>query len=135
MTRGDAAADLQLEPGDVLSIGPDPGTVFVTGEVERSALVAYERGRSLGHYLDRVGGVRPTGDRGRIVVEDPSGLARRTKRSLLFFRNDPEVRSGAIITVLGKPPREGGGFGQIVTTSLQTVTTLASLIIAYKAIQ
>lgn len=125
--------DLELQDGDTLSIGPNPGTVYVTGEVERPALVIHEPGAGAGHYLKSVGGAKRTGDRGRLLVEDPSGRVERSHKDLIFFRDDPEIRSGAIITV---PPKPAGSrlFRDILSFGLQSATAIASLILTWRAI-
>jgi protein involved in polysaccharide export with SLBB domain len=125
--------DLELQDGDVLAIGPNPGTVYVTGEVERPALVIHREGAGAGHYLESVGGAKRGGDRGRLLVEDPSGRVERSHKQLLFFRDDPEIRSGAVITV---PPKPAGSrlIRDILSFGLQSATALASLVLTWRAI-
>ena len=125
--------NIELQDGDTLSIGPNPGTVYVTGEVERPALVIHEPGAGAGHYLKSVGGAKRGGDRGRLLVEDPSGRVERSHKDLFFFRDDPEIRSGAIITVPAKPAGSRL-FRDILSFGLQSATAIASLILTWRAI-
>lgn len=133
--RGEREANIDLQSGDNLSIGPDPSTVYVTGEVNRSALVLYQPGRSLDEYVALAGGARPTGDPDLAIVDYPSGMVKRGGRYLKLFRTSPKVVSGSVITVPTKPPPKDGQFERALTTTVQVVTTLTSLVIAYVAVK
>jgi protein involved in polysaccharide export with SLBB domain len=131
--RGDPAHDIALMDGDRLSVGANPSTVFVTGEVERSVLVRYERGRRLGDYITLAGGAKPTGDVARAMVESASGGIERGKRRLFIFRHTPEITTGAQIIVPQKPARNTS-VGSVLATSVQYATLLASLAVSYVAV-
>lgn len=133
--RGDRRADIRLQAGDHLTIAPNPNTVYVTGEVNRSALVLYQPGRSLDEYIALAGGARPNGDPDKSIVDYPSGMVRRASRHLKVFRSTPEIVAGSVITVPAKPPAKDGQFERALTTTVQVVTTLTSLLIAYVAVK
>lgn len=133
--RKDTRDDIELRDGDRLSIGPNPKTVYVTGEVNRSALVLYESGRSLDEYVALAGGARPTGNPDLAIVDYPSGMVRRGARYFKLFRTTPEIVAGSIITVPAKPLEKEGQFERALTTTVQVVTTLTSLVIAYIAVK
>lgn len=131
--RGDPQHDIRLEPGDQLSIGPNPSVVLVSGAVQRQVSIPYAKGWSMSEYLDAAGGVTPSGDRGRRYVEYASGAISR-RGGFLFFHTDPKIRPGATIHVPEKPPETpGAGFGQVFASTFQVVATLASIAIAYVA--
>jgi protein involved in polysaccharide export with SLBB domain len=132
--RGDNDNNVLLFGGDLLTISNDPGTVYVTGEVQRPALVKYERGFKLKDYLDRAGGLGPNADYDNLTVEDPSGLVQRQHKVGFVFSSEPKVYSGAIINVPTKPENKGT-FRDTMTTIVQTASALASLAIAYLAVR
>lgn len=133
--RGDRQANIEVEEGDQLSIGPNPNTVYVTGEVNRSALVLYKAGRSMDEYIALAGGARPTGNPSLAIIDYPSGMVRRATKYLKVFRTTPPVVAGSVITVPAKPPAKDGQFERALTTTVQVVTTLTSLLIAYVAVK
>jgi protein involved in polysaccharide export with SLBB domain len=92
--------DLVLEEGDAISIPREPKTVKVEGEVGFPASVLYERGRSLGHYIDQAGGYTERSDKGRVKVIQPNGRVKPVRR----FWFDPEPEPGAVVIIPGKPP-------------------------------
>ena len=132
--KGDKAHDIFLAEGDRLEVGPDPSVVYVSGAVERQVIVPFQRGWSVEDYIRAAGGYTADADKKNIVVEYPSGevLSRRSS----FFRpsGDPRVISGSTITVGQQPEGKGGNAGEVLTRTVQLVTTLVSLIIGYKAV-
>jgi len=60
--------DLVLEDGDKLFIPKTPNTVNILGEVYTPTSVAYEEGKNVAFYLNKVGGVTRNGDRGSIYI-------------------------------------------------------------------
>lgn len=132
--RKDQGNNVLLFSGDLLTLSNDPGTVFVTGEVQRPALVKYDRSLSLKDYIERAGGLAPNADYDNLTVEDPSGLVQRTHRVGYLFASAPAVHSGAIINVPPKPESKSS-FRDTMTTIVQTASALASLAIAYLAVR
>jgi polysaccharide export outer membrane protein len=132
--RGKNEDDLLLEDGDLLTIGNDPATVLVIGEVARPALIAYEPGRSMSDYIELAGGAKVSADMGRAIVEDPTGAVRRSRRYFRLFHSSPEIASGAVIQVPARPPEQPGRGREALTTIVQLASSLASLTLAYVAI-
>lgn len=132
--QGDPSNNVRLFSGDLLTLSADPGTVFVTGEVQRPALVKYDRGLRLRDYIEQAGGMGPNGDFDNLTVEDPSGLVQRPRRVARLFSSEPPVYSGAIIYVPAKPESKSS-FRDTMTTFVQTASALASLAIAYLAVR
>jgi len=92
--------DLVLEDGDVIDIPREPKSVKVVGEVGLPSSVLYERGRSLGDYIDQAGGYTEKSDKGRVRVIQPNGKVRSARR--MWW--DPEPEPGALVIVPPKAP-------------------------------
>ncbi len=131
--RGDDAHNIFVQAGDLLSVDINPRTVLVTGAVDRTTLVKFDRGRSVQDYIELAGGPAERGQASKAVVSYPSGLSKRVKRVALFFRTSPEVVAGSTITVPEKPESKTSA-SEIFTRALSMASTIASLAIAYAAI-
>lgn len=94
--------DLTLEDGDAIDIPKEPRTVRVDGEVGSPVSVLYERGQSIGYYVDQAGGYTEKSDRGRVRFVLPNGKV-KTARKFWF---DPAPGPGAVVIVPAKPPSE-----------------------------
>lgn len=127
--------NLLLQHGDRLSIEADPQTVLVTGEVQRSLLVAYDRRLTVRDYLERAGGLRESADVRRILVESPGGGVRRVRRSLGRLDLQGGIEPGSVISVPARPERPRLSLRETLTTVLQVTSALASLALAYVAIR
>ena len=92
--------DIALEDGDSLHIPREPKTVKVVGAVGFPVSVLYERGKSLGYYIDQAGGYTDESDKGRVKIVQASGKVQPVKR----FWWDPEPEAGALVVVPSKPP-------------------------------
>ena len=116
--------DLVLEDGDAIDIPREPKTVKVVGEVGFPASVLYERGRSLGFYVDQAGGYTENSDKGRVKVVQPNGKVKSVKNN--WF--DPEPEAGALVVVPAKPPEKKSetlkDIATIVTIITGAVTTI-----------
>jgi protein involved in polysaccharide export with SLBB domain len=99
--RRDRAHDVKLRGGDRIVIGPDPGTVAVTGEVIRPAVFPYVRGWSVGDYVNAAGGKTPSADRSRTSIEYASGATFTTQRFGGGWRR-PRIEPGVVIRVLAR---------------------------------
>lgn len=131
--RGDINHNFLLRAGDVLSIGPDPKTVLVSGAVARPTLVRFQSGLGVNDYIELAGGPAENGNPGRAVVSYPSGYSRRVKPVAIFFHSSPDVVSGATITVPVKP-ESNVNVGEVINRMFQVASTLATIVIAYKAV-
>jgi protein involved in polysaccharide export with SLBB domain len=94
--------DLALEDGDSLHIPREPKTVKVVGAVGFPSSVLYEKGKSLGFYIDQAGGYMEESDKGRVKIVQPDGKVKGVKS----FWWDPEPQAGALVVVPPKPPAE-----------------------------
>jgi polysaccharide export outer membrane protein len=132
--RGERFHDVLLLSGDQLSIGPDTRTVFVTGEVSRPSLLTYRPGLSVDDYIELAGGPTEKGLKHKAVVDYQSGFSKRVRRYLGFIKVEPEVASGAVITVPARPENKGTS-GELWARVLATSTALTSMIIALVAVR
>jgi protein involved in polysaccharide export with SLBB domain len=120
--------DLVLEDGDEIEIPKEPTTVKVVGEVGFPASVLYERGRSLGYYLEQAGGYTENADRGRVKVIQPGGRVKGPKRLWL----DPIPQAGALVIVPAKAPQEKGETLKDVATILTILTGAVTTVLLVK---
>jgi polysaccharide export outer membrane protein len=130
---GDESQNPTLLASDELFVGPNIQTVFVAGEVEHPTLVLYRPGMSVDEYLAKAGGPKTTADVKRAYIESPTGDIRRVNTGR--FRPSPEVIAGSTITVPAKPVDTGSGWAQTLTQTLQIVTGITSLVLAYLAVR
>jgi protein involved in polysaccharide export with SLBB domain len=131
--KGDRVHDVLLLNGDVLSIGPDPRTVFVNGQVARPSFIVYRPGLSVADYIELAGGPTEKGMANRAVVEYPAGYSERVRRVALFFHAAPPVVSGATITVPERPESKTNA-SELWARVFQGATALASIVVAYAAV-
>jgi protein involved in polysaccharide export with SLBB domain len=118
--------DIVLEDGDQLVVSRTREVVAVQGAVLREGLTLARRNEKLKSFLQQAGGMMPTADRSRVVVEAPSG--KRTVHRLTWRSWDnPIVQPGSVIIVPFKPE---GRASDRLSTSLQVVSAFTSLIIA-----
>jgi protein involved in polysaccharide export with SLBB domain len=94
--------DLVLEDGDTIDIPREPKSVKVVGEVGLPSSVLYERGRSLGDYIDQAGGYTDKSDKSRVRFIQPNGKVRSARH--MWW--DPAPEPGALIIVPAKPPEQ-----------------------------
>ncbi|HEX6992801.1 MAG TPA: SLBB domain-containing protein [Gammaproteobacteria bacterium] len=69
LLRGDASADVRLQPGDVVFVPPIGPTISVDGEVKRPAVYEITEGTTVGDVLALAGGLRPTANRAMVRIE------------------------------------------------------------------
>jgi protein involved in polysaccharide export with SLBB domain len=62
------SADIELRAGDTLFIPKRPSFVIVSGQVYNSTAISYVPGRTAGWYLQKAGGVSPSGDKKEIYI-------------------------------------------------------------------
>jgi protein involved in polysaccharide export with SLBB domain len=134
--HGDRENDIYLSQGDRLEVGPDPSVVYVAGAVERQVIVPFHPGWQINDYISAAGGFSDDAERNNIVVEYPSGEI-RSKRSRHFLMPDSNlpIISGSTITVGQKAEGKGANTGDVLTRTVQVVSTLMSLLIGYLAVR
>jgi protein involved in polysaccharide export with SLBB domain len=67
------AADIELRPGDVLTIPKQPGFVLVTGQVYNATALTFAPGKTAEWYLRRAGGTNSTANRKEIFIIRANG--------------------------------------------------------------
>ena len=75
--------DLELEDGDLLTLGQRPGTVNIIGEVFNPVSLVYEEGLTVEDCLARVGGMTKEADEKQVSVirADGSVISQAQKKS------------------------------------------------------
>ncbi len=126
----DSRYDIALEDGDSLNIPKEPKTVKVAGAVGFPSSVLYERGKSLGYYIDQAGGYTDESDKGRVKIVQPDGKVKPVKK--MWW--DPEPQPGALVVVPPKPPVEKKETLKDVATIMTIITgAVTTIFIAHEA--
>jgi protein involved in polysaccharide export with SLBB domain len=97
--------------------------------------VPFRQDWNIGDYISAAGGFSANAEKGNIVVEYPSGEIRSLRRRFLLPNSTVQVISGSTITVGQKPEAKDFDTGAVLTRTLQTVTTLVSLVIGFMAVR
>ncbi len=66
-------ADIELRPGDELTIPKQPGFVLVTGQVYNATALTFTPGKTAGWYLSRAGGTNVSANRKEIFIIRANG--------------------------------------------------------------
>jgi protein involved in polysaccharide export with SLBB domain len=122
-------ADLILRPGDVLEVPEYNAVVKVQGAVVAPMSVQYRPGASLAYYIGNAGGYARNADKGRVSVRYANGSAEVTTRTLLLFRNRPEVRPGATVSVPVKPEGEPFNVTGFLSAAAQILASTVAIIV------
>jgi polysaccharide biosynthesis/export protein len=125
--------DIAIEAGDRLEVPRFDPTVLVTGAVTFESRVPYQKGLSLDDYLVRAGGVTDEGNASKASVRYPNGAV-RSKTRIMGILRVPEIQPGSTITVPEKTPNSGFSWDNFLTKTLAVMSTLATLIVAYSAV-
>ncbi|HEU5350840.1 MAG TPA: SLBB domain-containing protein [Terracidiphilus sp.] len=67
------SADIELRPGDLLTIPKQPGFVLVTGQVYNATALTFAPGKTAEWYLRRAGGTNSTANRKEIFIIRANG--------------------------------------------------------------
>lgn len=116
--------DIVLEDGDEVFIPREPKTVKVVGEVGFPASVLYEKGRSLGFYVEQAGGYTENADKGRTRIIQPNGRVKGPRNA--WF--DPSPEAGALVIVPLRGPREKKDTLKDIATIMTILTGAATTI-------
>ena len=116
--------DVVLREGDVLEIPEYNNTVRISGAVMYPNTVTYQRGKSLGHYIEQAGGYGFRAKKSKAYVVYMNGQVNKAKR----VSNDV-IQPGCEIIV---PTKEKNEFKlqnilSIATTSASLATMIASI--------
>ena len=96
--------DLFLRDGDELHIPQFTQTVKVSGSVQNSFSIAFEKGKPLKYYIDKSGGFSSEAMKRKVYVKYANGATASTKSFIV--NNYPEIRPGSEIIVPQKPEKE-----------------------------
>ena len=100
-----AESNIQLENGDSLTIPERQQTVRIAGYVLNPSVVNFNSRYVYNDYLSQAGGYADRATRRKVFVTYANGYTKRTQH-FLFFRLNPKIQPGSIITVPGKPKDE-----------------------------
>lgn len=100
--RGNQAADIVLQDGDILSIPKFTSAITVVGEVRRSGSFVIQDNYDIDDYLQLAAGMTARGDKDEIYIIKADGSVKKnqTKSSLLVFEDGSEIiQAGDTIVV------------------------------------
>jgi polysaccharide biosynthesis/export protein len=97
-----AESNIQLENGDSLVIPERQQTVRIRGNILNPSVVNFNSHYTYKDYLSQAGGYADRAIKRKVFVTYANGYTERTHQ-FLFFRINPKIRPGSIITVPGKP--------------------------------
>ncbi len=121
--------NVPLMPGDSIVVRARTGSVYVSGEIYNPGLVEYQKGKSLGYYINAAGGINNYGDKNNVVVIMPNGIT-QPKR---IFRNI-KILDGSIIVIYQKPDITPFDFNQFAATTASLLSSLVTIYVLYQQV-
>ena len=115
---------IELMPADSIIVRESTNTVNVSGEVYNQGLIEYKKGRSIGYYINRSGGVTSIGDKNKIVVVYPNGEV-APKR----WYNSPKIEDGSTIYINLKEAQEPFNLTQFATNWTSILSSLITAVV------
>ncbi len=117
-----------LKDGDIINVPKNDNTVYISGEVNSSKYISFQKGISLKKAVSQSGGFTPFSDRKKSYVEYQNGNVIATK-SFLFFKKYPKIKSGSKIYIPTKPEKMSSNslLNSVVGELLTIVTTLGTI--------
>jgi len=112
LAKPGSPSDPILRDGDEIRVPINPMTVEVRGAVQVPAILQYQKGRSVSHYISLCGGFTKTALRSQVLLLNPDGTTRC--RGWGWFQ--PEPLPGSVIIV--PPPLPGGIQAEEIAVSL-----------------
>lgn len=100
--RGNQAADIVLQDGDILSIPKFTSAITVVGEVRRSGSFVLQDNYNIDDYLQLAAGMTARGDEDEIYIIKADGSVKKNQRksSLLVFEDGSEkIQAGDTIVI------------------------------------
>jgi len=120
--------DFFLEEDDNIYIPRELQTVRVMGEVLFPTYVGYQKGMSLGKYIDNAGGFSLQAEKKKVFVLYANGTAKSTSR-FMWIRFYPKIQPGARIVVPEKPAELKAKLSPAENIAVMTsVTSVVALI-------
>jgi protein involved in polysaccharide export with SLBB domain len=137
--------DIELEPGDRLTIPQVPQYVSVLGEVYNRTSLLYEPGKTVAYYLAKVGGIKPTANEDEIYLVQIDGTVTsnsqnqfaivlangQTKRFKDFFAVQPQPGDSIVVprrTVTPATLRNTRDIVQIIFQGVSSLGIIAALL-------
>ncbi len=132
LSNANSEENISLVNGDSLVIPRVNETIKVSGAVQNSVYLSFNKGNTINDYLSQAGGLTENAIKSQIYVRNANGKSARVGK-FLFFRVYPKVDAGAEIVVPEYPKdrKKGLTTGEVIslTSSLTTVAiALISLI-------
>jgi protein involved in polysaccharide export with SLBB domain len=127
----ESAQNIELMAGDTLTIPSDPQTVSVLGEVYTPISMIYEPGQTVEYYLDQVGGLKDTANKGEVYVvrADGSVVSKQQKRRGRFY--SLTLYPGDVVMVPEKvKTSDWMSFTKDLTTILYQISIGAAVVLA-----
>ena len=119
-------SDLLVQSGDTLFIPKKLETVRLRGQLLNPTTVRHQKNKSPKYYINNAGGFKPRADKSKTYVIYPNGLARATKK-FLIFNIYPKVVAGSEIIVPQKLEKKSSvGIGNLTGI----FTGVATLVLA-----
>jgi protein involved in polysaccharide export with SLBB domain len=132
LSNANSEENISLVDGDSLVVPRKNETIKVSGAVQNSVYLSFNKGNTVNDYLSQAGGLTENAIKSQIYVRNANGKSARVGK-FLFFRVYPKVDAGAEIVVPEYPKdrKKGLTTGEVIslTSSLTTVAiALISLI-------
>jgi protein involved in polysaccharide export with SLBB domain len=119
-------SDLLVQSGDTLFIPKKLETVRLRGQLLNPTTVRHQKNKTTRYYINNAGGFKPRADKSKTYVIYPNGLARATKK-FLIFNIYPKVVAGSEIIVPQKLEKKSSvGIGNLTGI----FTGVATLVLA-----
>ena len=113
--------NIVMMPGDSVVVKEKTGTVLIAGEVYNPGLIEYQKGKSIGYYLNSAGGITNFGSKNNVIITYANGFS--VKKQFLF---SPKITDGSTIMVYQKEnikPFNLTEFVNNLTSIISTVVT------------
>jgi polysaccharide biosynthesis/export protein len=123
--------DLELRPGDYITVPRFAPTVTVKGFVNAPSTVARIPGKGVSYYVGRGGGASTTGDVRSAFVIQPNGAVESFRaRWFVLPDHDPVPQPGSMVVVPPKDPaRRPVDVPALTTGVLQVLTSAVTLLV------
>ena len=124
-------SDLLVQSGDTLFVPKKLETVSLRGQLLNPTTVRHQKNKTTKYYINNAGGFKPRADKSKTYVIYPNGLARATKK-FLIFNIYPKVVAGSEIIVPQKLEKKSSvGIGNLTGI----FTGVATLVLAITQIK
>jgi protein involved in polysaccharide export with SLBB domain len=120
-------SDLLVQSGDTLFIPKKLETVRLRGQLLNPTTVRHQKNKTTKYYINNAGGFKPRADKSKTYVIYPNGLARATKK-FLIFNIYPKVVAGSEIIVPQKLEKKSSvGIGNLTGIFIGVATLVLAI--------